>query len=205
MDIVFVHGWGFGPDIWHPLAKQLEGQHHFINLGFIKEFPERDPLPERPIVIGHSLGVLWALKHIEQPAALVSIAGFQKFPATPALKAMKRRLKKDPAGLMHDFWAQCDSPLSYDFARLNTEKLAEGLGWLENWEADIQNFNCPILPLAAKNDKIISKTTTIEEWNDVHWSESGGHMLPLTQTSWCAEIIEGFLEHAVNTQGNHCK
>lgn len=207
MDIVFVHGWGFGPDVWTPLASKLPGKHHFINLGFIDGFDDSPAIPDNSIVIGHSLGVLWAMRHIERPKALISIAGFHDFTkAQPeaALRAMQRRLGKDPAGLMADFWALCDSPLTYEAGRLNTEKLAKGLEWLQNWNVPLQKMHCATLCLAAMNDNIIPKNITAKEWNDVHWSEEGGHILPLTKATWCAEIIEGFLD-AIDTQGDHCE
>lgn len=207
MDIVFVHGWGFGPDIWHPLSKELKGHHHFINLEFIRDQRPSDRIPDNPVIIGHSLGFLWALKHIAHPTALISIAGFENFTdhqPVAALRAMQRRLAKAPAGLMADFWQMCDSPLTYDSTKLDTQNLAKGLEWLQNWNAALQKFHCPKLLLAATNDQIISKNLSESAYNDVHWSKAGGHMLPLTKTTWCAEMIEGFL-YATDTQRDHCE
>lgn len=205
MELVFVHGWGFGPDIWQPLCSHLADHNHtLVNLEFIDGFEETTEMPDNPIVIGHSLGVLWALEYIKAPKALISIAGFKHFPNPVAAKAMKRRLKIDTNGQMQDFWQTCNSPLTYDANRLNQPRLSEGLDWLITKNMAAQKINCPVLPLAAKNDNIILKTTTIETWNDVRWSDDGGHMLPLTQTTWCAGEIEGFI-NGLNAQGNHCE
>lgn len=203
MDLVFVHGWGFGPDIWSPLAKKLNTYNHsFVNLDFINGFDPTPPIPEHPIVIGHSLGVLWAIKHIPDMAGLVSIAGFTRFGNQTAVKAMQRRLKSDPYGQMTDFWAACESPLTYPQKRLNPQKLGDGLRWLMDWDEEHHVFHCPVKAIAATNDAIVHKDVTGAICNDVNWSTSGGHALPLTQTDMCAESIEGFL-HELGSQGDH--
>ena len=205
MDIVFVHGWGFGPDIWHPLSGHLNGNHHYINLEFIEGFAHSDTIPDTPVVIAHSLGVLWALKNIPHPAAFISIAGFKNFTShrpVSALRAMRRQLRSDPGGLMAGFWTECATPLTYDVKRLNGPRLAEGLDWLTGWNAAVQKIDCPVLPFAAKNDTILSKNTTLKEWRSVHWSNDGGHMLPLNKPQWCAKTIEGFL-YDLDPQGNY--
>lgn len=200
MDIVFVHGWGFGPNIWDGLSGRLPGTHYFHDLGFIENDVARtDFLPESPIVIGHSLGVMWALKNLK-PAALVSIAGFDCFHhyVPQALtRSMLHNLDTNPMQQMRDFWNACGVGEQCEEEDLNIPALKEGLEWLLNWDESgaQQGIERKTLALAAKDDMIVRKAMSDKIWGTkAVWSDDGGHMLPITKTNWCAENIEGFLQ-----------
>lgn len=101
--IVFVHGWGMGPDFWDELAAQLpEFQTRRIDLGFTGPEDERlhSASLEPAIYVAHSLGTLWALQnHSTSMKGLVAINGFacfQNFVEDRVLRAMRARLKKSP-------------------------------------------------------------------------------------------------------------
>lgn len=203
MNIVFVHGWGFNAEVWGPLSAALPGNHYFADLGFIAG-GKQDALPENAIVIGHSLGVLWALKHLK-PQALISIAGFDCFHThvPPTLtRTMHRNLDTAPYKQMQEFWAACGVEAPYTEEKLNIPKLKQGLSWLLEWQAEIpETFE--ILALAAKDDTIVPPDMTKAIWQNknLHWTESGGHMLQLSQTSWCAKQIEVFI-HGLQLEGS---
>ncbi len=209
-DIVFVHGWGFNASIWDDIADDLAENiptitPHFIDLGFINDIDKTPTnLPENAIGVGHSLGVLWLLKKYPKTlSALVSIAGFDHFcnhiPARE-MRAMQENLNREPNKQMQGFWQACGTTNFCDLDQINIQKLNEGLDWLIEWDAreELKNLNCPILPLASKDDLIIPEKMTRDIWGKhaIQWSETGAHALPLTQAKWCAAQIKRFInEH----------
>ncbi len=147
--LLFVHGWAFTPAFWEPLAREMgDIPSHRLDLGFFG--PERLDAPfdgDEPIVgIGHSLGLMWLLRHGGGPlAGLVSLGGFSLFTAkedapcgvsSTAVKAMRRGLGRNPAAVLETFHHNCATPatLCPDFATARPERLAQGLDWLLTWD-----------------------------------------------------------------------
>ncbi len=114
--LLFVHGWAMGPWIWDPLLPLLPAmQVNRVDLGFFGS-PEI-PALDNPLVITHSLGLLWSMMHIPRPwRGLVCINSFTRFVATEDfsgvnphwLRRMKNRLQQDPVGVVADFLRRCD-------------------------------------------------------------------------------------------------
>ncbi len=202
--IVFIHGWGFNGSIWREISAYLPDiSRSSIELGFVGE-AARGPqvIPDNAIIVAHSLGVLWALRHLpKQPAGLVSICGFDRFsPPVPRgdLLIMKRGLKKNQMVQMSHFWRACGVAPFAQAEQLNQSALIEGLDGLMNWDArkQLENLTCPVHVLAALDDEIVSKRMACDIWGEekINWSKNGGHGLPLTHPKWCADQIKQFVE-----------
>ena len=211
--LVLVHGWGFDHRLWQGLCSALPDLDAVtIDLGFFD--PPNCPAfaPDRPVVaIGHSLGVLWLLHTRPFPwCGLVSINGFPRFteapdysPAVPArlLDRMIRRLPADPAGVTQEFRRRCgDSDPLPD--RPVPDSLLAGLVWLRDWDArpsaKDEILTTPILALSGHTDPILPAGMAEHCFSAFPMvtsscCEGGGHLLPLTAPTWCAEHIRTFL------------
>lgn len=211
--LVLVHGWGFDHRLWQGLCSALPDLDAVtIDLGFFD--PPNCPAfaPDRPVVaIGHSLGVLWLLH--TRPfrwQALVSINGFPRFvdapdyaPAVPVrlVDRMIRRLPADPAGVTQEFRRRCGhfDPLP---DRPVPDSLLAGLTWLRHWDARPiaggTATSAPILALSGDADPILPRGMDEHCFRNFPAVTSirrdrGGHLLPLTDPSWCASQIRRFL------------
>lgn len=209
MDIRFIHGWGYAPSFWDRLTPFFaDKQTTLIDLGFLETDippPATIKSSEKAIYITHSLGTLYALQHhTSDIAALIVINGFYNFaPFTDekTLTLMARGLKRAPEAQMKAFWKTCGLTPSY--AALNTEKLAEGLENLRslNTESALENLSVPILVLTAEDDPIAPFSAMQKHWQayPLQLHLEGGHILPYTQSAWCAERIKEFLgEHKLD-------
>lgn len=204
--LVFVHGWGYGPDVWDKVISQLSDHEcQVLNLGFFGGEDCEQHLIEECIYVGHSLGVLWLLKRMPKNAkGLVSIAGFDDFSkcANPRiLRMMAKNLVSDPQKQLRDFWAQCGSPEYSPGEEPNTGRLMEGLEWLGEWNAQIklERLMCPVYAIVAKDDTIVPEAASKEIWEDYDMKilEEGEHALPITQPQNCVETIRKAIENAV--------
>ena len=205
--VTFVHGWGEDPRIWDRTVSQLKDiQPYFIDLGFIKNDVEAEKeIPEDSFVVGHSLGVLWALKNLPTSTkGLVSICGFDRFTSfVPArvLKTMQKNLETDPYSQMTGFWQQAGAGEYASEEDLNIEPLKQGLEWLKSLDAEkeLLNLDMPILVIASQDDKIVPFEASQRIWNKYKFKyvENGGHMLPLKKPEFCAEYIQNFLNEYV--------
>jgi len=217
-NLLLVHGWGFGPDVWEPLRSYLPPglPVETLDLGF-RDPPRLDLPPafgEEVVAVGHSLGLLWLLQ--QRPCAwkaLVSINGFARFTqaadfphgvAPRPLARMRAKLAGDLAGVTGDFLARCglSSPAPLP-SSLNGERLAEGLGWLAEWDGRAALEREPrLLALAGRQDPIVPPALTLDSFSTISqkpdsrllWVEDGGHLLPLTHPRWCAEGILAWLD-----------
>ena len=202
--LVFVHGWGASTEFWDGLATGLnKNESNRIDLDFfgVTDKSNEHSL-QKSVFITHSLGTLWTLKNQAQEIdKLIIINGFydfMEFSNPRTLRAMKARLQKEPLNQMHDFWDMMQMPIPQNYEqKINTKRLIEGLGWLENWEAKdaLDALKTDILILAGQNDPLLP----IEKMK-VHWQgynlqicEGGGHALPVTNSQWCADKIETFI------------
>lgn len=201
-DVVFVHGWGFSTSLWDGVIAQLEDINpHVVDLGFFGSPQNTINLPDNSILIGHSLGVMWLLKHLpHNPAGLISINGFDcfyRYTDKAILQAMQLRLRRNPLALMQAFWAGCgydsdtNTPNDPD-----TERLAKGLDWLMQWDMEKahRKLSCPVLALASKDDRILPHQATSAIWagDTLCWRETESHILPVSDHIWCAEHIKEF-------------
>lgn len=230
MQLIFAHGWGFGPDIWREVVEKLDVEMPVscLDFGFVSlpetvrhDFNQKGIAILSPsalfnscshssqsyITIGHSLGVLWLLKHWHDKCrGFVSICGFDCFVPyihPRVLMAMRRGLKKDPQRQLEQFWTTCAVDAQKFTYTPNVDSLDRGLFWLQDWNAQEQklSLNCPKLVLAAQNDQIVAKDMTEMIWGveGVIWHQTAGHVLPLTAPDWLTLHIRLFL-HKLNRQ-----
>ena len=201
--ILCIHGWGMGPEVWHPLRIQLTGRNlQLANLGF--SGPSARPLAAAPIIIAHSLGLMWALAHVPLPwSGLIAVNSFTRFTRSedgfpgvePRLVArMQARLDSDPTQVVGDFLTRCGlsqpPPGPFDAARL-----AEGLEMLHHGDQrqTLQRLHCPILAIGGGADPIVTPSHSRACFPHPQIIEDGGHLLPLTHTSWLAQRIAAAL------------
>ncbi len=204
MHIILVHGWGYGPDIWSPLLSKLDYsiKTTCVDLGFFHQEGNAEALPENAYYIGHSLGVLWILKNAPSSVkGFISIAGFNRFaPFIDArtIKTMQIGVKRNTVRQLQAFWNQCNTP-DYNLPNTPDETvLTKGLEWLADWNAEdrYKQLTCNKLFLAAKDDLIVPKDMTEQNWPNEHieWTDTGGHALPLTRPDWIYNHINRFLD-----------
>ncbi len=199
MDIVFVHGWGSAPFVWKDILPHFEKNYdcHTINMGFLGD--EDFTMPEGKFIgIGHSLGGLWLLKHYpEQMIGFISVASFNcfyKYIPEQILDSMKRNMVQNSVDQVKEFWHHAGLDQSGGFKNLKPAKLIEGLSWLSKWDAETPN-GLPVMVLASRNDHIVPRRMTEKIWGEypIKWIDTGGHMLPITQSEWCTEHIKSFI------------
>lgn len=165
--------------------------------GFLGAPPQLPSIEADMLCVGHSLGVLWLLKQGRPMRGLVSINGFDRFKGqAAALRAMRIRLRLDAAGQIAEFRRNAghDDPAPANF---DTDRLREGLAWLSDWDcrAARVTLGCPLLALAARDDRIAPPELTSASWGDAAvWSESGGHVLPSSRPDWCAVQLRNFAD-----------
>jgi len=209
LKLVFVHGWGFDRSLWRALRGALpDFECDAVDLGFFGRPHAVEPNGEAVIAIGHSLGLLWLLH--ERPfawRALVSISGMPRFTRSPDYRfgtaarivdAMIARFEKEPAATLEDFFTYCGLNAEPE-AGADTGRLYEGLLWLKSWDArdSLAGERAPMLALYSQDDAVVPAELSADLFANrpatVRAVErSGGHVLPLTRTGWCADKIRDF-------------
>ncbi len=206
MDVVFVHGWAYNAGVWNTLIPALGADitAHRIDLSYFGQPSAPPEFPSKALLIGHSLGVLWLLRHLDPsapPCGFVSINGFDCFgrhTADRTIRTMALQLKRDPASLLDRFWANCGAPPPDRPCTPDIKALQQGLDELAH--ADMHNvrkdLDCPILALAATQDRIVPESMSRDIWDadQLQWCESDSHVLPLTHAPWCAARIKEFCD-----------
>jgi pimeloyl-[acyl-carrier protein] methyl ester esterase len=189
--LIFVHGWALGPVFWSPILGKLSGYSiQCADLGFYGS--PMKPLANTPLVIAHSLGVMWAIKNIPRPwAGLLSINGFTRFTRSAnfpgvdhhRLTQMKSRLSVDAGQCVADFLNHCGMDLVVS-QNYDAPMLTQGLEWLSEWDVrtEFSKLECPILAIAGSADPIISESHSHTCFGDVPliMIEGGNHLLPHT-------------------------
>lgn len=204
--LLFVHGWAYDAAFWTPLAAALgDWPQATFDAGYFG--PARTPRPDGPVVaIGHSLGVLRLLR--EPPpdcAGLVSINGFARFAAGPdfadgvparMLDRMLNRLAAHPDAVLRDFRQRCGDATT--FGAPQVDALTRDLLALrdEDQRAALAALPTPLLALAGAEDPIVPAAMAQASFGaaaGIQWRDGGGHLLPATDTDWCAAQIRAFL------------
>lgn len=207
MKIVLVHGWGCHSGVWEKLLPSFNGHEvHCIDLGFVREGPRgSSELPEDAVCIGHSFGAMWLLKHGPRPMkGFVSIGGFDclhKYVPAEVLAAMREGMLNDPHKQIAHFWDEIglhEGRPSVD--HVDGGGLRAGLEWISLWDTgeELKSLGAPVLALAARNDRIVRKDASEAMWGngvaELHWHDTAGHMMQLTEPEWCAAHILKFID-----------
>lgn len=202
MDITFIHGWGFDRNVWLRVSDHFADHAcHFVDLGFTGK-PPATSFPSSSVVVGHSLGVMWALRHAPSTIrGVISIAGFDCFHRHVLLRdirAMERGLESDPEKQMRNFYAACGYLPFFNINTMDLGRLRQGLGWLKEWDERemLRNLPCPIMALGAEDDLIVPPEMTRDIWgrDDLRMIDKGGHILPVTKAEWCAAQVREFID-----------
>jgi pimeloyl-[acyl-carrier protein] methyl ester esterase len=220
--LLLVHGWGLGSGVWHPLLRQLGSPPHIsLDFGFYGR-KKLDIPDDRPLIaVGHSLGFLWLLQHLETASwggrveGLVSINGFARFSKAEdfphgvdhcVLRSMKNGLQRDPVKVLNDFRVFGGGPggdlIGYEAKqRLDTLALAYGLGWLLEWDGRevLPQWQKPFLAIANSDDNIVTPAITkasfaslIDGKNSIEWLDKGGHLGLLSRPLAYGELLDKF-------------
>ena len=206
--LLFVHGWAFDASVWAPLRAELRDWPHAVaDAGYFG--PAHFPTTNGPVIaIGHSMGVLRLLRRLPADClGLVSINGFPRFGAAPDFDAgvprrmldrMAKRLSADPAAVVQDFRQRCGDISAFGEPQL--ESLAQDLEALrdEDQRNALAALPVPLLILAGQDDPIVPAPMTQAAFggragDERHEREQGGHLLPMSDASWCARHIAGFI------------
>jgi malonyl-CoA O-methyltransferase len=213
LPLVFMHGWGFDATVWDGMREQLaESPAVMLEAGYFGReivMPgEGVELPAAYVAVGHSLGAMrWLALHDPRCRGLVLVNGFPRFAASAdfpegvaprLIDRMLARLAVDPAAVVGDFRKRCgaeDEPEGGPVSKL----LEDGLRQLRDGDerSALAHIGVPVLVLAGDMDAIVPPALTTAAFADaaqaqVRWCEGGGHLLPLTHASWCAEYVREF-------------
>jgi pimeloyl-[acyl-carrier protein] methyl ester esterase len=213
--LVFLHGWGFGPEIWGLWASAFPKRPvALLGAGYFG--PRRMSLPDNPdgwIGVGHSLGFARLLAMEVQWRGLIGLGGFLRFCSSPGrdagtpaemLDAMRARLDLDAADVLRRFLRRCGFKASQP-PRPTAEglvRLRQDLTLLRDLDLcaspQLPAFLPPILLLHAADDRIAPLALAQEAHvllpgSQLHVFESGAHALPDTRAEDCRSKIQEFL------------
>lgn len=211
--ITLLHGWGYDAALWREVVPLLDGcDVEACDLGYYGRPQLPVPCAAPRIAVGHSLGALWWLARAEVPwLRLVAINGFARFTASAdfpqgvpprVLERMRRRFAETPATVLDEFRAACGNG-GAPGAQADVAAQAEGLGLLAAADGRdaLARRAADVWAYAARNDAIVPAAMSEAAFaalpaGRLRWSESGGHLLPLTCPRECAELIRAAAENA---------
>jgi pimeloyl-[acyl-carrier protein] methyl ester esterase len=213
--LVFLHGWGFGPEIWQQLAKAFPYRPLAVfNSGYFG--PQQMALPANPdgwIGVGHSLGFARLLAMDVPWRGLIGLGAFLRFcpcpgrdAGTPAnvLSSMTARLDLDAADVLRRFLRRCGLKAPQP-SLPNTEglvRLRQDLTLLRDLDLctslPLLASPPPVLLLHAADDRIAPLALAHEAHevlpgSQLHVFDSGAHALPLTRPDDCLGPIQELL------------
>ncbi len=156
------------------------------------------------ILVGHSAGLLWGLRHRQDWAGVVAVNSFDRFTLddsgrgcvkSAALRAMQKALVRDAQNCVENFRASIGAPPTGRPAQ--TEALAAGLELLRDFDAAPVLAQKPWLVLAAEDDALAppsaSRRLATATGGKLVLRAAGGHGLPWTAPDFCVDEIAGFL------------
>ncbi len=213
--LVFLHGWGFGPEIWSPWADAFPKRPVvLLDAGYFGSL--RMALPANAdgwVGVGHSLGFARLLSMDVRWRGLIGLGAFLRFcpipgrdSGTPAevLDAMLAHLDTAPANVLTRFLRRCGLkgqtstlPGPDGLARLRQDLLVLrelDLGATPELLASAP----PALLLHAADDRIAPVELAREALgmlpeSRLHVFASGAHALPVTRPDECLALAEEFL------------
>tara|TARA_A100001015_G_scaffold81345_1_gene90113 strand:+ start:9400 stop:10029 length:630 start_codon:yes stop_codon:yes gene_type:complete len=201
--LIFAHGWGFDQTFWQKLSEKFSNRYDvlMVDFGYTgNKVVTLDNLNEKKaICIGHSLGVLWLLKNVSNPRALISISGFigyQSFFGINKIQKMKRILLKNTATQMKLFYKHTGFNVTPTIT-FDTEALVDGLEYLQFGDAskELSKLKCPVLAITSRDDRIMPQGIAKKIWknHNLHVLRDGGHVTPVSKVDECESLIKNFL------------
>ena len=220
---LFLPGWAVHPDYYRRLNLADGVTPEVVDYGFFTPGLAFDPravaamvtaVNTATVVLAHSLGTMFALRaaarnrHLE---ALILFSPFPRFseaddyPGRPLrdLRAMRMQLRRDPDGLLQNFYGAMSDPEVIGFkpgATVNPVALDDGLVCLSEYDVreSLREVKCPVLMLQGGMDGITG-TGGVEYLAArlpnarLKFFPEAGHALPFTRTEECREAIRNFL------------
>jgi pimeloyl-[acyl-carrier protein] methyl ester esterase len=204
--LLFVHGWGFDSSLWDALTS------HFPDCGFWERgyFGEaaEPALAEPFLAVTHSFGAMRFLG-ATQPGCrgIVAINGFDRFTSTEdfpgvasrIVERMIARLRSAPRFVVAEFRQRCGSDAP--FGAIDEDLLFADLIALRDTDCREAAASCglPILSLQGASDPILPCAMRAAVFASSARCErllhpTGGHLLPLDEPGYCAEVICAFME-----------
>jgi len=212
---VFLHGWGFGPEVWRLWAKAFPNRPvALLDAGYFS--PQQLSVPANPdgwVGVGHSQGFAQLLSMDVHWRGLMGLGAFLRFcPApgrdsgTPAdvLDAMLARLDAAPADVLARFLRRCGlkgRPCALPGTE-GRDRLRQDLLALRDLDLCAKPALLasppPVLLLHAADDRIAPVALAHEAYellpgSQLHVFDSGAHALPVTRPDDCLALAKEFL------------
>jgi pimeloyl-[acyl-carrier protein] methyl ester esterase len=218
IEINFMHGWGFGGEVWQDWAMPSLGEvtYNKLERGYFGHAKMNcEPIPHRPrILIVHSFGLHIAPKELfTKIDLLVIISSFGTFLSNAednrakkrSLAAMQRKFLKAPEEVLADFYGACGiksekySPL-IKFDNVNLPLLEADLHLLGTSSFDLNMLSLipRILLLHGENDSIVNLSQSEDMQRKLSNSHlfaipEGEHALPILQSVECKIFVESMI------------
>ena len=196
MKLTFAHGWGFDASFWNPVREPIDFPQEQIEFGFLGASPQLEITGD--IAVGHSFGLLWLLSQNHPWKAVIAINSFTCFQQNPTfsqgipkriLERMHTLLHKDPERCVKEFYTNIGAgglPQN-----TNPQQLLWGLDLLSS--LDCREYPSPIHALHSRDDPLISTPMAQACFDNIEYTETGGHLLPLSSPSICKDFIDNIV------------
>ena len=193
MRLLFLHGWGFDATVWDGVRAALAQIDTIVwDRGYFGT-PAQEKIGGPFLAIGHSLGsLLLASNPPPGCAGLVAINGFDRFVGEGCVEArivdrMQSRFTTAPQAVLDAFRRRVGCEDRYSGADLG--RLAADLDQLRMLDA--RGRISPKLVLHGGKDEILSSVMRERVFADARrvTLADGGHLLPRSHPSWCADRI----------------
>lgn len=219
MRLVFQHGWGFSGSCWRGWLERTDSPCLLGDRGYWGEPCPLDSLHPQPgfVLVTHSLGLhLLSAELLTQAALLVVVGGFAHFHGRHAadgrfsrrhLRRMLERMEKDPAGLLRDFYRDCDcGEWPINARAMRRERLTQDLLLLDQSrldEAFCQGLP-PLLLLHGRDDRIVrperaEELAAMAKESRLMIIDQAGHGLPFTHPGRCLDLVRAVYERQMVT------
>lgn len=201
--LLFLHGWGFGSEIWDAVVEGLgDMPHAFSERGYFA--PPTDTRPDAPVIaMAHSFGTMRLLADPPpQCRAIVAVNGFDRFAATDdfpgvacrVVDRMAVRFDEEPERTLADFRLRCGAnapagaiaggALASDLAALRQDDCREQAAAFAGPILSLQGTDDPLLPPAMR-DAVFAAAPRVERLTVA----GGGHLLPLSHPDVCIRHV----------------
>jgi pimeloyl-[acyl-carrier protein] methyl ester esterase len=197
MKLLFLHGWGFDASLWDRIRAALAPMEAVVwDRGYFGAGAQ-EKVDGALVAIGHSFGsLLLASDPPPNCIALIAINGFDRFAGERVVESrlldrMHSRFSTSPAAVLDDFRQRVGAARNQ--RQMHVGRLAADLDLLKTLDARgrllprlvLHGGKDPILPPSMREGLFAgARQVTLA---------SGGHLLPLSHPSWCADRIREVL------------